>query len=144
MSVRRKVNCASTLVEVIPGYQSKIPSKQPHCTPTCDSCDCGFPVHGLLLVSVWQLELSLSLCLTLRLCTSLSLPPLASFFFSLSLTLLFCDWQIDRRPPLPPPPPLVCVPHLSQHLRVCVCFMSLPAEETLGCIVIREISSVKF
>lgn len=59
MPVRRKVNCASTLVEVILDYQSKIPSKQPHFTPTCDSCDCGFPVHGLLLVLVYLASVSL-------------------------------------------------------------------------------------
>lgn len=110
MSARR--NCAGTLVEVNLGFQSKIPSKQPNFTPTCDSCDCAFPVVGLLLVSVylWQLEpslslsryLSLSLCLTLCLCMSLSLSPFAFFF-------LLSGWQIDQRPPSPPlvwPPPL--------------------------------------
>lgn len=79
MSVRREAYCWSIPVEVILGYQSKVPSNQLNFTPTCDSCDCGFPVHGLRLASayLWQLEPSLSvrlsLCLTLRLCMSLSL-----------------------------------------------------------------------
>lgn len=141
MSARR--NCAGTLVEVNLGFQSKIPSKQPNFTPTCDSCDCAFPVVGLLLVSVylWQLEpslslsryLSLSLCLTLCLCMSLSLSPFAFFF-------LLCGWQIDQRPPSPPlvwPPP-------HNSLRDRVCFMFLPAEKTLRCIAVLEISGLNF
>lgn len=128
MSVRRKANCGSTLVEVILGYQLKIPSKHPHFTPTCDSCDCGFPVHGLLLVLVYPWQLDLSLCLTLCLCISLS--PLLSF-----LHLTFCDWQIDQFPHLL---------HLSTSLTSpwdCVCFVFSSAENALKCIV--EISSLK-
>lgn len=87
MSVRKRANCASLPAELVLGYQSKRPSKQLNFTPTCDSCDCGFPVHGLLLVSayLWQLEPSLSpclpLCLTLCLCTSLSLLHSAPFLY---------------------------------------------------------------
>lgn len=142
MSVRRQVKCGSTLVEVILCYQSKIPSKQPNFAPTCDSCGCGFPVRGLLLVSAypWQLHpclsLCLSLCLTLCLCCHfvfLTLPP------SLSLSVSLCEWQIDQYPHLfhlsaPPPAPL----------RDRVRFMFLPAEKTLRCIVVLEISGLKF
>lgn len=48
MSVRR--NCAATLVEIILGYQSKIPAK-PLSFTACDNCDCVFPVPGLLLAA---------------------------------------------------------------------------------------------
>lgn len=85
MSARR--NCAGTLVEVNLGFQSKIPSKQPNFTPTCDSCDCAFPVVGLLLVSVylWQLEPSLSLSLAILACLYVSLSVFACHFLSLHL-----------------------------------------------------------
>lgn len=73
-------------------------------TAACDGCECGVPVHGLLLESayLWQLEPSLSvwlsLCLTLRLCMSLSLFHSASFFINLPL----CLWM-TKCPALPPP-----------------------------------------
>lgn len=105
MSVGKKSHCGGILFGLILGYQSKLPSKQMDFTPTCDSCDCSFPVQGLLLVSayLWQLEpslsLRLSLCLTLCLCMSLSLSRSVSFFISLTLSL--CEWQTDQSPPLP-------------------------------------------
>lgn len=80
MSVRRKANCAGTLVEVILDCQSKIPSKQPNFTLTCDSCDCGFlsswpAVSVSLSVAAGALfflfsSLCLSLCLCMPLCLS--------------------------------------------------------------------------
>ena len=109
MSARR--NCAGTLVEVNLGFQSKIPSKQPNFTPTCDSCDCAFPVVGLLLVSVylWQLEPSLSLSLSIFACLYVSLSVFTChFLFSpFAFFFLLCGRQIDQRPPSPP---LVCPP----------------------------------
>lgn len=83
MSVRNKVYSARILVEEILDYQSELPSKQLNFTPTCDSCDCGFSVHGLLLVSayLWQLEPPLSLSLS----HSLSLH--VTFSFSICLFL---------------------------------------------------------
>lgn len=107
MSVGKKSHCGGILFGLILGYQSKLPSKQMDFTPTCDSCDCSFPVQGLLLVSayLWQLEpslsLRLSLCLTLCLCMSLSLSRSVSFFISLTLSL--CEWQTDQSPPSPTP-----------------------------------------
>lgn len=99
MSARKRANCASLPAELVLGYQSKRPSKQLNFTPTCDSCDCGFPVHGPLLVSayLWQLEPSLSpclpLCLTLCLCTSLSLFHSAPFLY-LPRLLWMAKWPV--------------------------------------------------
>lgn len=141
MSARR--NCAGTLVEVNLGFQSKIPSKQPNFTPTCDSCDCAFPVVGLLLVSVylWQLEpslsryLRLSLCLTLCLCMSLSL----------FICLLFPSLWMANWPAAPISSPcLTPLPHPNNSLGDRVCFMFLPAEKTLRCIAVLEISGLNF
>lgn len=109
MSVGKKSHCGGILVGVILGYQSKLPSKRLNFTPTCDSCDCGFPVQGLLLVSayLWQLEpslsLCLSLCLTLCLCMSLSLSRSVPFFISLTLSLSL--WMANWPVPTPPPHP---------------------------------------
>lgn len=76
-------------------------------TPACDGCECGVPVHGLLLESayLWQLEPSLSLCrslcLTLCLCMSLSLFHSASFFINLPLCLRMTKCPLPPTPPTP-------------------------------------------
>lgn len=78
-------------------------------TPACDGCECGVPVHGLLLESayLWQLEPWLSLCLSLCLRSpslyvtfSFSLCPLFFFFF---INLPLCLWM-TKCPVLPPLP----------------------------------------
>lgn len=86
MSARRKGNCAGTLVEIILGYQSKIPSKQQNFTPTFDSCDTGFPsawpvVSVSLSLAAGAPSLSSPLSLSLHVTLSLSIfsicPPLS-------------------------------------------------------------------
>lgn len=88
MSARRKGNCEGTLVEIILGYQSKIPSKQQNFTPTFDSCDTGFArawpavsVSLSLAAGAPSFPLSLSLSLSLHVTLSLSIfsicPPLS-------------------------------------------------------------------
>lgn len=124
MSARRKGNCEGTLVEVILGYQSKIPSKQQNFAPTFDSCDTGF-------ASAWP-AVSVSLSLAAG---APSFPlPLSLFVFAchfvslsfLNLSPTLCEWQLVRRPHLLPLPLL---PHTS--LRNCALFFFLYLLKTL-------------
>lgn len=111
-------NCSCTLVEVILGYRSKIPSE--HCPKLSSSLwqlwlwlPCWWPTVSIGL-SLAAGALSYSLPLSL----SHSLSLYVVFSFALCLTLFFL-WMAKW--PVPPPPLLVCVPHLS------VWFMFLPA-----------------
>lgn len=103
MSARRKANWVCTLAEVILGYQSKIPSK--HCPKFYSSLwqlwlwlPCSQPT-----VSVAPSLSAASFCLPLSFAVTFS------FAFSSSLTHSF--WVPNW--PVSPPPPLVCIPHMS-------------------------------
>lgn len=124
------------MVEVILSYRSKVSSEYPYFTPTCDSCDCGFPVHSPLLVlfRLWQLEPSLShlfvfACHYLFCSLPVSFSPSLLHFFSVSDKLTRTSISSACLCPTP-------------SLRDFVCFMFSSAEKTL--VYCGEISSLKF